>query len=420
MRSILLILVLAALPFAARAQLDRTESLAGEKAAERARRTDAAKYYNIDAGPVAMSLLASLRGEYNDNVFYTEVNPRDDFIIRPELRVTALWPLTELNALNLTLGVGYEYHTQRTELNADSPLISPDSTLELLVFAGDFRFRFFERFSYQESLYYYGAVARETGDFISITNNIGKFGRLQNDAGLQTDWDLHKLVLTARYEHETFLTTEELLNYLDRTSEKFALSADLVSGREFHYGVETKASWNDYQQKTFADHWRVAAGPYGDVTLSPRLNFRVGAGYNASFLEPTPAQDSTTISDYYAYLRLRHRPNQYLDYGLTLGKEQQLGWSTAVQDVTYLTVYSTWSLIRYVDLSTYLSLGQGDQKGGTWSEQYTYIQPGLRAGWHFARRWTAILAYDFVHKNSDRRYYSYDQNRISLGAEFKF
>src|SRR6267378_5718203 len=76
------------------------ESLAGESAAEALRKSIKAESYNQVYGPVRVKTSASLGINYTDNVFYSN-QPREDIMIRPEVTLAALWPITELNTLNL-------------------------------------------------------------------------------------------------------------------------------------------------------------------------------------------------------------------------------------------------------------------------------------------------------------------------------
>src|ERR1043166_7037464 len=81
-------------------------SLAGEAAAE-ARRQDVDRIpYNLLLGPIRFRVSASVGVEYNDNINFADVNTQDDVIIRPNLTLDAIWPITQLNTLRLDLGIG--------------------------------------------------------------------------------------------------------------------------------------------------------------------------------------------------------------------------------------------------------------------------------------------------------------------------
>src|SRR6266850_1719088 len=129
------------------------ESLAGESAAQTLKRSIEAEEYNLRYGPVRLKTGASVGVSYTDNVFYSH-DPKEDFLVNPEITLAALWQMTDLNALRLSLGIAYEWYLKNQALNGDTPLINPGSELAFNLFIGDFRIRLHERFSYQESLFF--------------------------------------------------------------------------------------------------------------------------------------------------------------------------------------------------------------------------------------------------------------------------
>jgi hypothetical protein len=84
------------------------DSLVGETAAQALKRSIAAEEYNLKWGPVRFQTQASLGLAYTDNVFYSDRNRSEDFLVNPEIDLRASWPITELNTLRLSLGLGYE------------------------------------------------------------------------------------------------------------------------------------------------------------------------------------------------------------------------------------------------------------------------------------------------------------------------
>src|SRR5437868_6861954 len=81
-------------------------SLAGEATSE-ARRQDIDRLpYNLLLGPVRFRVSATVGFEYNDNINLSEVHEENDVIIRPQINLDAIWPITQINTLTLDLGVG--------------------------------------------------------------------------------------------------------------------------------------------------------------------------------------------------------------------------------------------------------------------------------------------------------------------------
>src|SRR5438132_6186248 len=104
--ALVLLLPLLMAPSIIRSQDAVRPSLAGEAAAE-ARRQDIERIpYNLLVGPIRFRFSATLGVEYNDNINLAEVNKQDDVIIRPQVNLDAIWPITQLNTLRLDLGLG--------------------------------------------------------------------------------------------------------------------------------------------------------------------------------------------------------------------------------------------------------------------------------------------------------------------------
>src|ERR1700704_1679479 len=118
----LVVLLLCAAPIVL-AQDAIRPSLAGEATSEARRQSIDNIPYNLQLGPMKVRFSATLGFEYNDNVNLAEdgsavflsptgpvvltTSPQSDFILRPQINVDALWPITQLNTLKLDLGVGY-------------------------------------------------------------------------------------------------------------------------------------------------------------------------------------------------------------------------------------------------------------------------------------------------------------------------
>src|SRR5438034_11538229 len=70
-------------------QAQNRGSLAGEEAAQALKRSISAEDYNLKYGPVRFQTEATLAAGYTDNVFYSEKNRRNDFLLNPEVDLRA-------------------------------------------------------------------------------------------------------------------------------------------------------------------------------------------------------------------------------------------------------------------------------------------------------------------------------------------
>jgi hypothetical protein len=188
-------------------QAEPRGSLAGERAIEELKREQTNEVYNVHYGRIGFQVGARLGAAYTDNVFLSGLNRLDDFILRPEVTLGASVPLTELNTLKLSLGVGYEWFAKNQSLNGDAPLVSPDSELMFTMFVKDFRIRLHDQFSYQQTLVFNDQPVNQTR--IYNFTNVSRFDRLDNFVGPTVDWDLNKVILTLGYDHENFVSTTE-------------------------------------------------------------------------------------------------------------------------------------------------------------------------------------------------------------------
>src|SRR5690349_2125567 len=130
-----------------RAQDAVRPSLAGEQAAEARHQSIENIPYNLLLGPVRFRFSITMGVEYNDNINLAEVNKESDVILRPQINVNAIWPVTQLNTLRLDLGIGYAFYLEHSEFNNNAILISPGSQLSFDIFVQDFRINLHDRFS---------------------------------------------------------------------------------------------------------------------------------------------------------------------------------------------------------------------------------------------------------------------------------
>src|ERR1044071_9380465 len=80
-----------------RAQDAVRPSLAGEEAAEARHQSIEQIPYNLLAGPIRFRFSITTGVEYNDNINLSQINEQSDVIIRPQINVNAIWPITQLN-----------------------------------------------------------------------------------------------------------------------------------------------------------------------------------------------------------------------------------------------------------------------------------------------------------------------------------
>ena len=395
-----------------------TESLSGEGAAQSLEKSNAAESYDLQVGPVRARVSARLAANYTDNVFYSE-NGTSDVMIEPDVTLGALWPISQLNTLRLSLGLSYEWYLENTELNTGTPLVNPGSELAFNLFVGDVHLQFHERFSYQESLFFnsFGAANQPFFNF----NNVGTFARLDNIAGFDATWSLDKALISASYNHEDFISETSAFDYLSRRSEWFNASGGYFFGDHLQAGLEAKTSLHHYyQEDVLNDNWRAQAGPFVEATFPQKITLRVGGGYDMARYDAA-ALGNSDYDNFYAYARVSQEM-RFLSHSIEAGREHLLGDNANNLKTDYARYHITSPIVANVDLGANVSVNVAEESGGPsgFDEKFTYYTAGFQVGWQFRKHWRAELGYELLLKESDLALRDFQRDRVTVDVLWNF
>jgi len=390
-------------------------SLAGEASAE-ARRQDIEHIpYNLLMGPIRFRVSATLGVEYNDNINLAEVNTQEDVIIRPQVNVNAIWPVTQLNTLRLDLGLGYAFYIDHSNADTSGVLISPGSQLAFDIFIGDFRINFHERPSLQQD-----PIAE------LALSNVVDYGRFENTVGVSVLWDLNKAVVTLGYDHYTYISTTSMFNYLNRNAEELSGNVDFAVSSTTNVGLESYAVFNYYDQNVLNDSIDYAIGAFAETQLTNYLKVRVAGGYqwisfnNGGVVSTGPFHDSGKLSDYYANILISHRINPAIVQSLSAGHESQLGVNSNYITLNYIRHTVSWNIIRNTLLSTEFFYEDADESGGFIREHLHRFGGAIAVGYQLTPHITLGLRYQYTQKDSNVPLRDYTQNRVSLDGTYSF
>ena len=390
-------------------------SLAGEASAE-ARRQDIEHIpYNLLMGPIRFRVSATLGVEYNDNINLAEVNTQEDVIIRPQVNVNAIWPVTQLNTLRLDLGLGYAFYIDHSNADTSGVLISPGSQLAFDIFIGDFRINFHERPSLQQD-----PIAE------LALSNVVDYGRFENTVGVSVLWDLNKAVVTLGYDHYTYISTTSMFNYLNRNAEELSGNVDVAVSSTTNVGLESYAVFNYYDQNVLNDSIDYAIGAFAETQLTNYLKVRVAGGYqwisfnNGGVVSTGPFHDSGKLSDYYANILVSHRINPAIVQSLSAGHESQLGVNSNYITLNYIRHTVSWNIIRNTLLSTEFFYEDADESGGFIREHLHRFGGAIAVGYQLTPHITLGLRYQYTQKDSNVPLRDYTQNRVSLDGTYSF
>jgi opacity protein-like surface antigen len=417
-------------------------SLAGEAAAEARRQSIDNIPYNLQLGPMKLRFSATLGFEYNDNINLSEdgstlvpsiIGPilvvtekQSDFIIRPQLNVNVLWPITQLNTFKLDLGIGYAFYMDHSENNTNSILLSPGSQLAFDIFVGDFRINLHDRFSLEQD------PIAEIG-----LSNVADYGRFQNTAGVSVLWDLNAAVATLGYDHYNFISTTDRFEYLDRSAEMLNGSLAFTPSASMSIGVEAAAVWTTYDQNVLNDSDSFSAGLFLETQVTPNVKFRVAGGYqNIDFDNVGLVNDGHNVDDYYANALLSHRVNSVLTHSISAGHETQLGVNSNYIQLNYVRHTANWNILYHTLLSTELFYEDAEESGGVGpvlvpgpglpllnpfaAEDMTRYGGAITLGYQLTQHVTLGFRYQYIQKDSDLPLRDYSQNRVSLDGTYSF
>ena len=437
--ALVLLLPLVCVPANVRSQDAIRPSLAGQEAAE-ARRQDVDRLpYNLELGPVKFRLSATVGAEYNDNINLADdatarVFPpggpvggivirsatQDDVIIRPQINIDALWPITQLNTFRLDLGLSYAFYLDHSNADTNGVLISPGSQLAFDIFVGDFRINFHDRPSLQQD-----PIAE------LALSNVVDYGRFENTGGVSVLWDLNKILLTLGYDHYNYVSLVHDFEYLDRNAEEFSGNAQFMVASTTGIGVEGYGVLTNYDQHLLNDSVDYSVGGFIETQLSSNLKLRVAGG--AQWIDfddnvvrlfvlgaPITFVDKRHLMDYYANVLITHRLNATIKQTVSAGHETQLGVNSNYIVLNYIRHTVSWNIIRNTLLGTEFFYEDADDSGGFINEHLHRFGGALTVGYQLTPHVTIGARYQYTQKDSDVLLRDYQQNRVSVDGTYSF
>jgi len=381
-------------------------SLAGEAAA--AAKHQAATtigYYNLKLGDLRLRLTSGVDVEANDNVNLAEHGAQSDVILRPQFNSSFDYPLTEHNALNLTLGAGYSAYLRYGSLNRF--FVTPGSALAFDVYVGDWVINLHDRFSVSQEAYQNPAAAG--------SGNIGTF---DNSSGVSATWDLNDLIVTGGYDYLLRRSTTSGFSQQDANTHAWYLSGGIRPNSSSVLRVDLGTSLIDRQ--TQSDGVQYNAGLSYQATVSEYISAHAAAGYTIYSLDNSGiAGGGKDVRGMYGSLGVQHRLNRIVSYSLDAGRDIQIGLFSDILDLYFVRLQSNWKLIRKFSLTTNLSYERGKESGGS-GDKITRYGAGISLGRSITKKLSASLSYDFLDRESELPRRGYHQNRVMLHGDYAF
>ncbi|HEY3854260.1 MAG TPA: hypothetical protein VGO67_07715 [Verrucomicrobiae bacterium] len=388
-------------------------SMASASAAEsRQTANGTAGYYNLQAGPTYWRFGSGLSLGYNSNVELAEGKQEGDFIYSPSLSVQMKWPISQLQALNIGVGLGYSGYAQHSSLNTF--FVTPNSGVAFDIYAGDFVIELHDRFTISQGSYQDPTV---TGR--------GNYSEFQNSAGTLVTWDLNKMVVSLGYDYASSLEVSGGLGQPNQGNEVFSGSAGLVLKPGMTTGIEAGGSLQNYSAATTNNPYSTAiqwnAGAFFKTQVTEHISMNVDAGYVVNSPESSGALSTAQqFAGYYANLGVAHRVNRFVQYSLGVGRNVSDTYFGGATDAYTANLSAGWSFIHKVSLSTGFNYERGTEVGFVGGETYYQYGPTISVGRALTKKMNAGLVYQFVDRNANEALQKYTLNIVTLSLSYQF
>jgi len=378
-------------------------SLAGEAAAEARHRAAAVPgFYDLQLGPTKWNLAAGLDLEANDNIRFASSQPDADLTVRPQVNTQMDWRVSEQNTLNLALGAGYSAYVFHSQF--DRFFVGPGSELSFDLYAGDFWINLHERFSITENAYSDPTVVG-TADY----------SQLQNSAGVLATWDLNQLILRLGYDHANYNTVSGGGGVPNGVSEVANCSAGYRFGPELTTGLESGGGLIQYSGAaagiTEAVDWNL--GAFLQAQPMEHVSVKAGAGYTAYIPQAADNLSKNEFTGAYARIALNHQLNQWVEYGLSGGRNISFGFFGGTIDLYSAALSARWRLFSKLGLVTWFEFEHGSQVL-VGQESFDRFGPGMSLDRPITRKMTGSIRYQYYQRGSDMPGGDYLVNIVTL------
>lgn len=362
--------------------------------------------YTLKTGDFRVLVTPSLQLDWNSNVTLSKTNTLQDFILRPLVELDGSYPIGQRNLLRFDVGIGYDQYLEQTEFSALRLLSGSELAFDAEV--KDFRFNVHDRFQYIQDPAEQPSVAAT-----------GRYGGLDNTAGMSGAWDLRDVVLTLGYDHQSFVAISSDFDHLNHRSELFVARVGFRPHPTISVGVESGESLTAYRRDFLNDNQGYSGGVFAD--WNPGTSFRVQAsgGYCGYSLDKQAqviqAMNGETV---YVTLTVTHSISDAVNYRLRAGHELRLGTSADLIEDSYVRPSIKWEIIKHLSFTSYLGYEHGRQgpatQTGGLSETYDWLGGGLIFSHPITKRLVAGLSYRLTLRASDEADREYAQHLLGL------
>ncbi len=367
--------------------------------------------YNLRLGPFDVAFAVGLTGEWNDNVNLAPDDEKlDDFILRPFLQTDAVWRLSELNTLRLSLGLSYNYYLNNSEFSSDSVIITPTSAVAFSFFVGDFRITLSNAFSYQED---------PLG--LPTVSNSATYRRFENQAGIQLDYNLNEqVILTAGYTHYNLWVLDDEFKSLESAVDTVYFRPSIEVSPGVNVGLNTSASFTQFDDEARGDSQNYLVGPFLDYMLTEHTQIYLEVGWQHSEFDGSlAANDNDSLDSCYMRGEISNELNEAFSHRLALSYFAQPDFESNYIDLLRVDYGFDWKLTPYFSLrpvffyERFESSAQGGEDGNRYGFQIGF-------GYRITPSVSLAANYRLLLKDSNLPKRDYTQNAVTLTLSYEF
>jgi predicted porin len=359
------------------------------------------------AGPVQFGVGASFFAEWTDNVNISDADPQSDISLRPQVDLSALWPITDRARLNLGVGLGYTFYLEGNR--DDRFFLSPASQIAFDFSVKDLLFTIYDSVRYSDD-------PTSQGDLQTDQD----YAQIDNTAGLRATWFLDDWQLQAGYAHYNSWSLTDDLSDTDRSSEQLFARVAYSLAAQTRAGVEFSGSFTDYSVSTRDDYQSFSAGPFIEWSVTEDLEVTARGGYVLYVYDDSATGPSLgTLDSYYVGIRADHRLTTSVSHNFSASREVQVGINSDYQEVFRVQYGARWNLIDPATLSASVSYEHSTQPQFDLEEVYDRIGFSVGLGYEFIRRLHGNLSYRFTWRDSETSGQDYTQNTVTVGVSYR-
>jgi len=421
--------------------------------------------YNVRMGPVSARFSTSLAFAYTDNAVLSDqaLGRADDFSITPMFNTALEWPITDLNGLRIDVGIGYQKHLIQSQL--DSLTVSPNSTIDWMVIAGNCRISFYNRTSTPADVIQRPELVA-TGSAESAA-----FRQIQNQAGLSASWLLSKDVsLQGGYTYGIERGLAGGYESLNRDSHTATAALYRRLNPIWTVGLSGSGAIQTFPTGFQNNSQSTSGGVLGSWQPSRYLNVSANVRYTVTTFDRSGrVTDTSEFSGITYDVQVSHRFHRDWMYLLGAGKNANTGFGNNFTEQIFANIGLSWTGIdnlgvhadaSYVNAKesgtviTYprsqFQIGPSDFRPGVpgmvdegFGNLFYFppgvvdrgngvvdiplpgqgtdmVQFGLSVSRHFGRKLTGAISYGYALRVSDLRLRSYSQNTVTLNLSYQF